>query len=472
MDKLKEMLMLDPCYEQHIVSIKNAYENYLFDILIPAIYEGFKSLYNHAQDLEQKYIAVSKKNPDVVNPGILVLFQTLIKDLPNLNKHKIRIETDRIKTSSKTADNFDYLVKAVCKANIIFYTYNIDHKRKDLLKTKYHESVIVYDFVHSCYIQCARTLFGCVELFYHKYEPIVLNENKRKCFKLIKKAIEEAIRIMLPMREIIVDYVEQDYRQKDKVPVNQYCPSCSTYHNYHMTVTNPNLNSNLNLFTHDTQFINDHNISNHNINIQGSDFSLVDENDDYEYRNQDLNQDQTETNTFEPGHSDSKITYSLLLSTEDIENENADNLEPEYQFIDNVKPDTKPDTKPDNTKPDKKIPALKFVDLSNTLTKKSKSYFDETLPDIKKRLLETLKNKSVEHLDNPDDITITKSHSVESDSSSDKSTSNKETSNKETSNNFTSNKDTSSSASSASLAKDAKAEADKKMDGMIDNLLK
>ena len=214
MDKLKDLLQMDPCYEQHIVSIKDIYEEHLFSILVPGIYEGFQSLYKRAYISEEKYIIASKKNPNIENPGILVLFQSMIKGVPDLNTHKIRHETDRIKSSTKSANIFDDLVRAVCKANIILLTYNIDHKRKDLLQSKFHESIPIHDFVHDCYIYAARNFYGCPELFYHKQEPIVLNQNKRACFNIIKDSIREAIRMMLPMKEILIEYITHKYEQK------------------------------------------------------------------------------------------------------------------------------------------------------------------------------------------------------------------------------------------------------------------
>ena len=221
MDKLREMLSNDPCYEQHIVSIKDIYEEYLFSIIIPAIYEGFQSLYKRAYDSELKFISATKRNPDIENPGILIIFQTLIKEIPNLNTHKIRTETDRIKSSSKSADIFDDLIKAVCKSNIILLTYNNDHKKNSLLQTKYHENIIIHDFIHSCYIHSARVFYGCAELFYHNQDPIILNKNKRSCFKIIRESIKEAIRLMLPMKEILLEYITQKYEQKDNHFANE-----------------------------------------------------------------------------------------------------------------------------------------------------------------------------------------------------------------------------------------------------------
>jgi hypothetical protein len=228
MDKLKDLLQMDPCYEQHIVSIKDTYEEHLFSILVPGIYEGFQSLYKRAYISEEKHIIASKKNPNIENPGILVLFQRMIKGVPDLNTHKIRHETDRIKSSTKSANIFDDLVRAVCKANIILLTYNIDHKRKDLLQSKFHESIPIHDFVHDCYIYTARSFYGCPELFYHKQEPIVLNQNKRSCFSIIKDSIKEAIRMMLPMKEILIEYITHKYEQKASTNPFKYNGNPST----------------------------------------------------------------------------------------------------------------------------------------------------------------------------------------------------------------------------------------------------
>jgi hypothetical protein len=224
MDAIKHMLASNPCYEQHIVSIKQIYEDVLYTILVPAIYEGFVSLYTRARETEKKFIEASKRNPNIEPVSVLVLMQTLIRDIPNLNSHKIRNETDRIKSSTRSADIFDDLVKAVVKAYVILLTYNVDHKRKDLVESKYHENILIPDFIHGCYIQSARNFFGCVELFYHKYEPHILNQNKRTCHKIIKKSLGQAVIQMLPMKEILLEYVTQKYEQIEP-PVRTTMPS-------------------------------------------------------------------------------------------------------------------------------------------------------------------------------------------------------------------------------------------------------
>ncbi len=217
MNELNDMLKREPCYEQHIVSIKDVYEKYLMSILVPALYEGFRSIYKKAIDLEVKFQEGMKKNPNIENPGVLSIFQTLISDIPNLNNHKIKNETDRIRSSSKSANIFDDLIKAVVKSNIILLTYNVDGKRKDLINSRFHENIIIYDFIHSCYIQCGKNFFGRPELFWHKYESIEINKNKRDCYNIIAESIEEAVRLMLPMKEILLEYLTQKYEQKEHV---------------------------------------------------------------------------------------------------------------------------------------------------------------------------------------------------------------------------------------------------------------
>lgn len=469
MDKLKDMLTMDPCYEQHIVSIKEIYEKHLFSILIPAIYEGYLSLYKRAYEVEKKYIIASKKNPDIENPGILVIFQTLIHDIPNLNNMKFRMETDRIKSSSKSAELFDDLVRAVCKANIILLTYNVDHKRKDLLQTKYHENIIIYDFIHSCYNQSARLFYGCTELFYHKFEPIILNQNKRACHKIIKESIEEAIRMMLPMKDILLEYNTQKYNQKDKNYFDNYNGQYGQYnhhgqyppgyiHNGHNGYMDPNMypdpyqnyvkvpsGVSHDEYVHINKLV-DRDLKKH----MGSDRSLLEDDDSY-----------NDDNAFGPDITGAKINdFSLLLSessdtyndttndnnNEKDNNDNDNNNEKDNNNEDKSESGSNSDSATDNTidtidtdersenniKSDKNEEhenknesdaGLRMIDISGSLTKKgaASAYFNETLPDIKKRMLEykqTKKNtqsttdtKSFDKKndDNNEDIKITRS---------------------------------------------------------------
>jgi hypothetical protein len=393
MDKLKELLKENPCYEQHMVSIKNFYEEHLFSILIPALYEGINSMYKKSYTLEQNFIEASKNNPEVNSKSVLEIFQMVIKDVPNLNTHKIRTETDRIKSSSKSADIFDDLVRAVVKANIILLTYNVDHKQKELLQTKYHENIIIHDFIHNCYITACRNFYNCSELFYHKYDNRIINQNKRNCFSIIKNSIKDAIRKTLPLKEILLEYVTQKYEQKDTFnnPYNKH----GINENIYMDVNNlvnqdiSKYNDNYSLLDdNDNRF--DDTLSNTN-NYTEDNFSLlVDDNSDdntiSQFNNDEKNTNSVDNVTINQFNNDEKNTNSV----DNVTINQFNNDDKNTNSVDNV---TINQINDDNFSDQ----GIKMIDISNTMNKKgnARTYFNEVMPNIQKRLEEykTYKNK-------------------------------------------------------------------------------
>lgn len=218
MDDVIKFISMHGCYEQHIVEIKKNYETRLMTILVPNMYEGFEVLYNKAQSFDLRFKEAIKKNPNVKSIDVKKIFQHLLSKIKDLTTHKIRDETDRIKTASRSADIFDDLVKAVVRSNIVLMTYNVDSKKKDLIQTRYHDSIIVHDFVHLCYIEASRVFYTRPELFMN-YSDVINNHNKRICYDIIKNSIIEAINLSLPMKEILAEYLNNPYEQKDDIKI-------------------------------------------------------------------------------------------------------------------------------------------------------------------------------------------------------------------------------------------------------------
>lgn len=367
MDKLKEMLQMDPCYEQHIVSIKEIYEEILYSILIPALYEAFQSIYAQAIAYEKKHIEAAKRNPTIENPGVLVLFQRFLKGIPNLNTHRIRSEADRIKSSTKSADLFDDLVKAVVKSNIILLTYNVDHKRKNLLQTKYHENIIIHDFIHSCYIQCARNFFGCVELFYHKLEPVDINQNKRICYKIIRESVGEGIRLMLPMKEILLEYITQKYESKEVLNPylnqNPYIPGMNTF-------ANPQ---------DQEEFIEANKAVDRDLMNHMGRKLLIDSENDFS-----PGSEQVGENDFAALINDSGLSSNNETEDQNFNQESQENQDQEENQSNEEK------TENESTKSDKstEIPGVRMIDISRAASKRGLAgdFFKEMMPDIKKEM--------------------------------------------------------------------------------------
>ncbi|ARF09325.1 hypothetical protein Catovirus_2_274 [Catovirus CTV1] len=202
-------------FEKNIVEIKHEYTNFLTNIMAPLIYEGIKNIYDGALKTENKYKEAMAVDPNIQNPGVLKIFQSYLKDVQNLNDHLINSEYERIRNGSKCSDWFDDLVKAVVKSNIILLTFNASGKKCKLVKDKHHENIRIESFIHKSYIECARVFYNYPEIFYHNYSTIDIKRNQREAHSLIKEAIAEAIRKMLPVKLILQEYLKKDYVDDD-----------------------------------------------------------------------------------------------------------------------------------------------------------------------------------------------------------------------------------------------------------------
>ena len=202
-------------YERNISDINSEYTTFLIYILTPLIYEGIKSMYDKSIEKEKEYIELSKNNIKVKNPGVLKIFQHCLKNIPTLNINLIECEMIRIRDSSKHADIFEKLIKAVIKSHIILLTYNASGKQCQLVNEKIHEKVDCKIFIHKIYIECARQFYNNPELFWQGYTNIELTKNKKECLDIIEKSIKVSIKEIIPMQDILTEYLKNDYIIED-----------------------------------------------------------------------------------------------------------------------------------------------------------------------------------------------------------------------------------------------------------------
>lgn len=214
-------------YERNIVEIKNDYTTFLTNIIAPLIYEGIQGIYKKSRKTEEDFEKANRDNPDVKNPGVLKIFQAFLTGVKNINNHNIEIETNRIKEKSKCSEWFDDLLRAVVKSYIVLLTYNASGKTCRLVHEKYHDKVDAKSFIHKCYVECARLFFNYPELFWHGFTTLEIKRNQREAHEIIKMAIKEAIRKLLPMKLILEEYLKNEYIQDDNdisqdIPTSQY----------------------------------------------------------------------------------------------------------------------------------------------------------------------------------------------------------------------------------------------------------
>ncbi|AYV79291.1 MAG: hypothetical protein Faunusvirus8_8 [Faunusvirus sp.] len=177
-----------------LVDTKNEYTILLTNILGPLLYKGIKSIYTGI--MECKDISVQK----------LKSFQLALKDIHQWKKETIEKETNGIIGESGYGVCFEQLVRAVFKANIIILSsdpFSTTHAAPP------HININCSEFIHKCYIECAKIFMKNPflmkdELTVDVRERILLREES---IKLIKDAIKDSIRRMLPLDMILRDFL-------------------------------------------------------------------------------------------------------------------------------------------------------------------------------------------------------------------------------------------------------------------------
>jgi hypothetical protein len=147
--------------------------------------------------------------------NILKVFQSFLRKIPKWSQEMINQETERILKNSKSCDWLSNLVKATIKANMIILTFNPHLKLQNKIESSYYKNINLEDFIHKIYIECARELWNNPYLMYHQYSPIELKRNQRDTINLVKDAIREAIRRLLPLKELLEIYLDDELEQND-----------------------------------------------------------------------------------------------------------------------------------------------------------------------------------------------------------------------------------------------------------------
>jgi hypothetical protein len=193
-------------FENNIVEIKREYTEYLLSVLIPLIFEGIRTIYDNSIEIDKERNIRARSDSSIKPLGVTIIFQNFLKNIPNLTNQKIEDETKRIRDHSECADIFDDLIKAVIKSNIILLTYNASGKTCKLVTEKLHTKIEPKTFIHKCYIEVARLIFNVPELFEEKHK-----RNQQIIYQLIREGINKAIRNILPLKQILQEYLSKDY---------------------------------------------------------------------------------------------------------------------------------------------------------------------------------------------------------------------------------------------------------------------
>lgn len=194
-----------------LVETKKEYMEQIYDLFTNPFYQGIVSIWKKSKTLYEAELDYQKKlRPrDRKKISLLMIFQKKLEDIPNWSEEIINNEYNRIKEITGWP-NFDRLILAILttRSNIL-ETISLDSK-----KQKYELTIpSSKHFIHCCYMQIARNIFEFPYLLEDRRQlinHIEMQQNMRLTKDLIQKSIDKTIREMLPVRQIIDAYLNQD----------------------------------------------------------------------------------------------------------------------------------------------------------------------------------------------------------------------------------------------------------------------
>ena len=173
-----------------LVAARDEYIEQLKCILCPLINQGFLSIYNDA------YGITNGKNT-------IYKFQELLKAIPTWNQTILQNESKRIK---KKCPYIMDIVTAIFVSNVKILASIRLSGDNDNIRVKIPTSDL---FIHSIYIESANCIFYDPFLFYHRAKNYgEIQKNKELINNIIRTAINETIRQMLPFDNILQEYLK------------------------------------------------------------------------------------------------------------------------------------------------------------------------------------------------------------------------------------------------------------------------
>ena len=182
-----------------LVEAKKEYTNQLQQILSPRIYEGFKSIYEElintlSQDLYEK---------KTQSTSLIKMFQKSLRDIPLWNNEMIKTEYLRIEKISN-CDYLEKLIEAVFITNTkILTSVQINNKKSVNVTINVPQA---QHFIHKCYIECSKEIYKNPYIFdvSKTITPKEKHNNLRETLSIINNSINNAIRNLLPIRDLLI----------------------------------------------------------------------------------------------------------------------------------------------------------------------------------------------------------------------------------------------------------------------------
>ena len=173
---------------------KIEYTKQLTDILVSPMYEGLKRVYEQSKS----------DYANDTNRSFYNIFRNHIERVPKWNTDMIEMEVERIEKSSN-CDWLDDLITAVFISHTKILA-SIGNKTKKINLTIPKTD----NFIHKCYINSAREIWKNPYLFDENKSSIEYQQNIKYTEDLIRESIEQTIRKLLPVKNILREHLENN----------------------------------------------------------------------------------------------------------------------------------------------------------------------------------------------------------------------------------------------------------------------
>jgi hypothetical protein len=173
---------------------REEYTNKLCSKLSPLLYNGLKSVWDN--------VKISKKEK------VLMSFQEQLCMIPKWNSDIIETECKRIDGKCNMVQ-LEKLLEAIFLFNIKILSAISSEKQIDVSIPE------IKNFIHKCYINCARELYMNPYLMddrndSKKIDNIKIQKNTKTCMKIIDDSISKTVKDCIPIEQILEQYLSVD----------------------------------------------------------------------------------------------------------------------------------------------------------------------------------------------------------------------------------------------------------------------
>ena len=179
---------------------KSEYTKQLCQYLLPALQQYFLDMLDDAKQKE-------------ANPNkILLMFQKLLEEVSDWNVDKVQRETGAL-TAATHCDYLEELLTAVFIAHTkVLSAIRLTSKQKKLQITIPR----LEHFLHRTLTECSRLIWSNTYLFSTAAPSIERQKNLRQIESILHDGIQHAIRSMLPVKNILREYLKEDDDEEEE----------------------------------------------------------------------------------------------------------------------------------------------------------------------------------------------------------------------------------------------------------------